>query len=245
MSSWLQVCAITSTKVHFHSGKFSTERKLYKMWLTDTNFPSEKYFEVENFQLLTMTFSEHFLSVEIFLEWKWAVREFEQDNEVRRRILDNSRCLWMLTITRCDNSRFLVVRFTWLARQWLLPRTCASTNSVLNVYLVFKIRFIKYRFLKSIFGLRTYTNNRLQRFIVPSVQSCFMPRHLRLMIYQLNDGIEYLGFGKVIRYEQKVSTQIARVPRTYVVLGWNQNEVPDRNIGVPPVHKYANYRTLP
>ena len=24
---------------------------------------------------------------------------------------------------------------TWLVRQWLLPRTCASTNSVLNVYL--------------------------------------------------------------------------------------------------------------
>ena len=24
-----------------------------------------------------------------------------------------------------------------------LPRTCANTNSVLNVYLVFKIRFIK------------------------------------------------------------------------------------------------------
>jgi hypothetical protein len=25
-----------------------------------------------NFQLLTMIFSENFLSVEIFLEWKWA-----------------------------------------------------------------------------------------------------------------------------------------------------------------------------
>jgi hypothetical protein len=43
--------------------------------LADTNFPSEKHFEVENFQLLTMIFSENFLSVEIFLEWKWA---FEQ-----------------------------------------------------------------------------------------------------------------------------------------------------------------------
>ena len=28
---------------------------------------------------------------------------------------------------------------TWLVRQWLLPRTCTSTNSVLNVYLVIKI----------------------------------------------------------------------------------------------------------
>jgi hypothetical protein len=43
------------------------------MWLADTNFPSEKNFEVENFQLLTMIFSENFLSVEIFLEWKWAL----------------------------------------------------------------------------------------------------------------------------------------------------------------------------
>jgi hypothetical protein len=42
--------------------------------LADTNFPSEKNFEVENFQLLTMMFSENFLSVEIFLEWKWALR---------------------------------------------------------------------------------------------------------------------------------------------------------------------------
>jgi hypothetical protein len=41
---------------------------------------------------------------------------------------------------------------TWLVRQWLLPRTC--TNSVLNVYLVIKIWFIKYRFLKSMFRLR-------------------------------------------------------------------------------------------
>jgi hypothetical protein len=38
------------------------------MWLADTNFPWEKNFEVENFQLLTMIFSEHFLSVEIFLD---------------------------------------------------------------------------------------------------------------------------------------------------------------------------------
>jgi hypothetical protein len=38
------------------------------MWLADTNFPWEKNFEVENFQLLTMIFSENFLSVEIFLD---------------------------------------------------------------------------------------------------------------------------------------------------------------------------------
>ena len=45
------------------------------MWLADTNFPSEKNFEDENFQLLTMIFSENFLSVEIFLEWKWALKD--------------------------------------------------------------------------------------------------------------------------------------------------------------------------
>jgi hypothetical protein len=74
----------------------------------------------------------------------------------------------------------MILSRTWLERQWLLPCTCAGTNSVLNVY---TIRFIKYRFLKSMFRLRDkYTNNRLQRFLVPSVQSCFMPRLLRHMI---------------------------------------------------------------
>ena len=37
------------------------------MIVADTNFPSEKNFEVENFQLLPMTFRENFLSVEISL----------------------------------------------------------------------------------------------------------------------------------------------------------------------------------
>jgi hypothetical protein len=54
--------------------KFSAERKFCKMWLADTNFSSEKNVEVEKIlQLLTMTFSENFLSVEIFLEWKRAL----------------------------------------------------------------------------------------------------------------------------------------------------------------------------
>ena len=43
--------------------------RTYDLWNT---IPKEKNFEVENFQLLTMIFSEHFLSVENFLEWKWA-----------------------------------------------------------------------------------------------------------------------------------------------------------------------------
>jgi hypothetical protein len=36
-------------------------------------FRRKKNFEVENFQLLTMISLENFLSVEIFLEWKWAL----------------------------------------------------------------------------------------------------------------------------------------------------------------------------
>jgi hypothetical protein len=60
---WDRVALLPRTK-----GRFP----LRKMWLADTNFLSEKNVEVENFQLLTMIFSEHFLSMEIFLEWKWA-----------------------------------------------------------------------------------------------------------------------------------------------------------------------------
>jgi hypothetical protein len=54
---------------------------------------------------------------------------------------------------------------------------------------------------------------------ISAIMFNFMPRHLRHMIYQLNYGIEYLGLGKVMWYQQKISTQIARVPRTYVVRG--------------------------
>ena len=36
-------------------------------------FCQKKFLKI--FQLLTMIFSENFLSVEIFLEWKWAVRQ--------------------------------------------------------------------------------------------------------------------------------------------------------------------------
>ena len=63
------------------------------------------------------------------------------------------------------------------------------------------------------------------------------------MIYQLNYGIEYLGLGHVV-YQQKVSIrrqQEFRIPTWYLT---ENKEVPDRNIGVPPVHKYAIYRTL-
>ena len=45
-----------------------------KEYLADTNFRWEKIFQLENFQLLTMIFSENFLSVENFLEWKWALK---------------------------------------------------------------------------------------------------------------------------------------------------------------------------
>jgi hypothetical protein len=48
-----------------------------------------------------------------------------------------------------------------------------------------------------------------------------------IAVYQLNYGLEYVRLGKVMWYQQKVSTQMARVPRTYVVLAENK-EVPDR-----------------
>ena len=43
-------------------------------------------------------------------------------------------------------------------------------------------------------------------------------------------------------YQLNVSTQIARVrvPTWYVA----ENKVSDHDIGVPPLRKYANYRTL-
>jgi hypothetical protein len=66
-SHLFQSCILQAKKINFkaqfHLGKFSAERP-------NTNFPSGKNFEVENFQLLTMLFSENVLSVEIFLEWK-------------------------------------------------------------------------------------------------------------------------------------------------------------------------------
>ena len=52
---------------------FPQKENFVKCDLADTNFPSEENFEVENFQLLTMIFSQNFLSVEIFLAWKWGL----------------------------------------------------------------------------------------------------------------------------------------------------------------------------
>jgi hypothetical protein len=123
----------------------------------------------------------------------------------------------------CDHSRFLFVP-DWYANDCRVL-ALVQTYSILNVYLVIKIKFIKYRFLKSMFKLRVrtrstnaYTNNGLQRFLAPSFQSCFMPRHLRHRIYQLNYGIEYLGLGKVMcKYAYNRSSA-----RTYVVRGWKQ-----------------------
>jgi hypothetical protein len=75
-------------------------------------------------------------------------------------------------------------------RQWLLPRrpTCAGTNSILDVHIVFKI---KYRFLK-VFKLRLYefekraqlyirqTLQSTRTFLVPPVQFIrFIARHVR------------------------------------------------------------------
>jgi hypothetical protein len=44
-------------------------------------------------------------------------------------------------------------------------------------------------------------------------------------------------------HQRIVSTQIARYPHTYIHAWYlvENKEVPDRNIGVPPVRKYAIY----
>jgi hypothetical protein len=93
----------------------------------------------------------------------------------------------LTVLAGCDNSRFFVVP-DWYANGCCRVLALVYKLSILNVYLVLKIRFIKYRFLKSMFidyevekeAQLQYTNNRLQRFFVPSVQ---LPRHLRHMIY--------------------------------------------------------------
>ena len=56
---------------------------------------------------------------------------------------------------------------------------------------------------------------------------------------------EYIGFGKVIWCQQNVSTQKARVPRTYVWCVAENKDVPDRKYWhTSGTYKYANYRTL-
>jgi hypothetical protein len=77
------ICISTAFRLISTQENFSQKENFVKCDLVDTNFPSEKNFEVENFQLLTMIFSENFLSVEIFLEWKWAFRQ------TIKKILDN------------------------------------------------------------------------------------------------------------------------------------------------------------
>ena len=66
-----------------------------------------------------------------------------------------------------------------------------------------------------------------------------------LHIYQLNYGIEYLGLGKVMCMVTKVkyadSKSTAHLHTWYVA---ETKEVPGRNIGVPPVSKNENYRTM-
>ena len=58
-----------------YKGPFPQKENFVKCDTADTNFPSEQILKLKIFQLLTMIFSENFLSVEIFLEWKWAVRQ--------------------------------------------------------------------------------------------------------------------------------------------------------------------------
>ena len=66
---------------------FPQKKTFVKCDLSDTNFPWEKNFEVENVQLLTMTFSENFLYVENFLEGNGPLGfKCQQTQTVRPRI---------------------------------------------------------------------------------------------------------------------------------------------------------------
>jgi hypothetical protein len=64
--------------------------------------------------------------------------------------VDDTYCKYYERYRGCDHSRVLVVP------DWYGSGCCRvlALNSVLNVYLIIKIRFIKYRFLKSMFRLR-------------------------------------------------------------------------------------------
>jgi hypothetical protein len=70
------------------------------MWLADTNFPSEKTFEVENFQLLTMIFfgkfSVHgnFSWVEMGLKALFASTDRGREIREENKLVDNSRYMW-------------------------------------------------------------------------------------------------------------------------------------------------------
>jgi hypothetical protein len=66
-------------------------------------FSVGKNFEVENFQLLTMTFSENFLSVEIFPEWKCAFSVYSSE-------VDRLCCLVTLTGTHQYVTYFIIYR---------------------------------------------------------------------------------------------------------------------------------------
>jgi hypothetical protein len=104
----------------------------------------------------------------------------------------------------------------------------------LKVYLVIKMKYIlqvseRYSFsnlwnyeLEQGEQLHGYTNIQLtQHSFVPSEQSCFMPRHVRVAQTSLNCGFEYFGFGKVMWYQQNVSTQIYSKSSAYLrVLAW-------------------------
>ena len=121
------------------------------------------------------------------------------------------------TLSGCDNSIFLVIP------DWYANGCCRVLAQTL--YLVIKIRLIKYWFLKSIFTLRGKKRSTIAIYkqstptFLSAISAIMFHDMSDTMIYQLNYGIEYLGLGKVMWYQQKVSTQIARISRTYVVCG--------------------------
>jgi hypothetical protein len=156
-------------KAHFRS-----------MWLADTNFPSENNFEVENFQLLTMIFSENFLSVEILLEWKWALKVenfqlqnfFQTENLCRPITINKIFVLRKIFLSGneplLNNSEGLYVLIIWVLG------ICSVDVCYCDICMTGKIKHVKVNEWKSISHTSEFhIVNSLARKII----------HLNLVIY--------------------------------------------------------------
>ena len=127
-------CTFT-LQVHFHLGKLSAERKFCKMWLADTNFLSEKNFEV-NFRQwyyvcdVTLSVYPHRASLKnmpghggntspMLCQLNYAVRSVRVCDTVVRHIFQACP-VWIYTQKNITN-----IIFTWVnntntekKRQW-------------------------------------------------------------------------------------------------------------------------------
>jgi hypothetical protein len=98
-----------------------------------------------------------------------------------------------------------------------------------------KLKARSFRILKNL----AHTQSNSDTIARWSTITCFLihPVHLIPMITKMSDlHIQYVS----ICFKQNVSTQMVRVSRIYVVLGWKKT---DRNIDVPLVRQCTNCRS--